>query len=318
MKFAVISDTHFVVPGTYPDGIWWNKTLYSKAEQRYSSIIQSIRAMNPDFVVVCGDFVGDCCAESFFLGEKLMDILPCDWRISVGNHDTSWPGVREEVSRLYSLPDNVNYHSYDLSEGKYILHFMFLDLCWNLWRDGSIRPHVEYEAYKDGDILKFGVDEVQFAWIEKEIEFNKTKSIIIVTHTPLYYKDEVMIGTLPKGLENYNASYPLNKLNQELEDKSSSHLKELITKYKHSIKVVFSGHTHINEVIYHDGIPFCTTGALRECPFEFRMAEVKNGHMYITTHPLDDPSLYEASYDKWRNNDWTNGQDNDRNFRIKL
>lgn len=318
MKFAVISDTHFVVPGTYPDGVWWNKTIYSLAEQRYDSIIRSVSAMNPDFAVVCGDFCGDCSPDSFLLGKKYMDMLPCGWRTAVGNHDTNRPGVREEISKLYRLPVNINYHACDLSDGKHTLHFMFLDLCQHVWRDGVIRPYVDPEAYAHGDILKFGIDDDQFAWIENELELNKENNIIIVTHTPVYYKDEVFIGTLPKDLERYDGYHPLNKLNPELEEKSSDCLKTLIKKFKFSIKAVFSGHTHINEVIYHDGIPFCTTGALRECPFEFRMAEIKNGYLYITTHRLDDPSLYDASYEKWRGNDWINGQESDRFFRIRL
>jgi 3',5'-cyclic AMP phosphodiesterase CpdA len=318
MKFAVIADTHIVVPGTYPDGVWWNKTLYSMAERRYSSIIRSISSMNPDFVAVCGDLTGDTKTESFLLAKKLMDALPCEWRTAVGNHDTNWPGVREEVSKLYGLASNINYYSYDLHGNNYQLHFIFLDLCWNLWRDGTIRPHIEYEAYRDGDILKFGVDDTQLQWIENELNSNKNKSIILVSHTPIYYKNEVIIGTLPKGLKIFNAGYPLNKLNPELEEKSADRLKQLISKYKDSIKIVFSGHTHVNEVIFHEGIPFCTTGSLRECPFEFRMVEVKSNYLHVTTHPLDDPILFEASYEKWRNNDWINGEESDRNFVVNL
>lgn len=315
-KFVVIADTHFVVPGTYPNGVWWNKTLYSMAEERYNSIIRSISSMNPDFVAICGDFTGDTRPESFRLAKDLMDTLPCDWRTAVGNHDTNWPGVRSEISKLYSLAENVNYYSY-INRNYKQLYFIFLDLCCYLWRDGSIKPYLEQVAYEEGDILKFAVDDIQLRWLEKELETNKNKNIIIITHTPIYYKDEVTIGTLPKGSENYNAKYPLNKLNPELDDRSANKLKRIISSYKDCIKLVFSGHTHINEVIYRDGIPFCTTGSLRECPFEFRMVEVINNSLYITTLSLDDPKLYETSYEKWRKNDWISGEEGDRNFIVK-
>ena len=318
MRFAVISDTHFVVPGTMPDGVWWYKVPHSMDEKRYASIVRSLKARDPDFIAACGDFTGDCKRESFLLGKKIMDSTGIDWRTAVGNHDTNWPGVREEISSLYSLPDKVNYYSYDISDGRHILHFIFLDLCQNLWRDGGIRPHVDQEAYNDGDILKFAIDDKQLEWFDKDLIENRYKTNIIITHTPVYYRDSVYIGTLPKAKEPFNDMTSLNLLNPELEAVSEQKLKEVIKRHKNSITAVFSGHTHINEVIYANDIPFCTTASLRECPFEFRMAEIKDNTLDITMHKLDDESFYSASYEKWRGNEWIFGKPADRKSSLCL
>ena len=318
MRFAIITDTHFAIPGTVPDGVWWYKVPHSMDERRYASIKRSLKSLSPDFIAVCGDFTADCRRESFLLGKGIMDSIGCEWRTAVGNHDTNWPGVREEISSLYSLPDKINYYSHDISIEKHVLHFIFLDLCQNLWRDGSIRPHVDQEAYDDGDILKFAIDDKQLEWFDKDLTENRHKINIVITHTPVYYRDSVYVGTLPKAKEPFNDMTSLNLLNPELEAVSEKKLKEVINKHKDIITAVFSGHTHINEVIYAKGIPFCTTAALRECPFEFRMAEVTDRSLDITMHKLDDESIYEASYERWRGNEWIFGKPEDRELSIQL
>ena len=318
MRFIVMSDPHFTIPNSIPDGLWWYKTLASRAKDRNSSLVRTLRQYKPDFIVNCGDFTGDGNSESFLSGRNVMEQIGCEWRTVVGNHDTNWPGVRSEVSALYNLSKDINYYSHLIHTEGTVYCFIFLDLCWHLWQDGKVRPHIDNAIYNAGDILKFAVDDEQLTWFKQTLEANHNAKIIIVTHTPIIYKDKVKIGTLPKTDSIVNSEYPLNTLNPELEEKSSNKLKAIIQKHHTSIKVIFSGHTHIHEVIYKYGIPFCTTAALRECPFEFRVVDVENDKLVVSTHSLDDPTLFAESYEAWRNNDWILGKDGDRNFEIAL
>lgn len=318
MKFAVISDTHFVVPGKYPDSVWWYKTINNEPQRRYEALVNTISCQSPDLVVMCGDFTDDTTKDSFFLGKEIMDSIGCPWRTAVGNHDTNIPGVRDEFSDLYGLREKINYYSYDLKNNETIIHFIFIDSCMNLWRDKSIRPHVDMEAFKEKDILKFAIDQEQLEWIERDIAKNRDKNIVLVTHVPIYYKEKVFVGTLPKGKAPFNDYVSLNTLNPELEKVSSGKIKEIIRRNKDCIIAVFSGHTHINEVIVKDDVIFCTTCSLREYPFEIRMIGIEDRHLNVDTYGLDDPLLTEDSYEAWRNNDWVSGYEADRSFIINL
>jgi 3',5'-cyclic AMP phosphodiesterase CpdA len=316
MRFIVMSDPHFTIPNSIPDGTWWYRTLASRAEDRNSSLIRTIRSFNPVVVVNCGDFTGDGRQASFKLGKEVMDKTGCEWITAVGNHDTNWPGVREEISALYSLPSNVNYYSHLLRSGKDVFCFLVLDLCWHVWRDGSVRPHIDTEAFKAGEILRFAIDDGQLKWLDQQLEKHRDHNVFLVTHTPIVYKKNVLVGTLPKTDTVVNREVALNTLNPELESDSAERLKTILKKHRQTIRMVFSGHTHIHEVIYQFGIPFCTTASLRECPFELRVADVEGGRMRISTQGLDDPTLFADSYEEWRNNEWIMGASEDRDFEI--
>jgi hypothetical protein len=66
------------------------------------------------------------------------------------------------------------------------------------------------------------------------------------------------------------------------------------------------------------GVSFCQTAALREYPFEWRLAEVRDGIMHVSTVGLPDASYRKRSHiPEWRN-DWVAGSPSDREFAIEL
>jgi len=44
MRFVVMSDPHFAVPGGIPDGVWWYRTIASMGEERNRSLVRTLRA----------------------------------------------------------------------------------------------------------------------------------------------------------------------------------------------------------------------------------------------------------------------------------
>ena len=76
----------------------------------------------------------------------------------------------------------------------------------------------------------------------------------------------------------------------------------------------FSGHWHINSITVLDNVFHCLTSSLREWPFEFRLVELDEQKISITTHGLNDPDLKERSYLEEFGNDWVAGDTKDREF----
>jgi len=84
------------------------------------------------------------------------------------------------------------------------------------------------------------------------------------------------------------------------------------------VKVAFAGHWHISDVTQEDGVVFCQTPALREYPFEIRLAEVHGDSLTVTTVGLNDGRFRRLSYVPEWGNDWVAGTTNDREFTVSL
>ncbi len=54
--FVVMTDTHFAAPGTGKDGAWWNKEITSQSASIAESLVSTVKDLNPDFIIHCGDF----------------------------------------------------------------------------------------------------------------------------------------------------------------------------------------------------------------------------------------------------------------------
>ncbi len=60
------------------------------------------------------------------------------------------------------------------------------------------------------------------------------------------------------------------------------------------------------------------TGALREYPYEVRLAEYDGASLQISTHPLDVPELRRISYMEEWGNRWVEGTQEAREFSFPI
>jgi predicted phosphodiesterase len=316
MRFVVMSDTHFYVSDKVKHSIFWNRSLEGKGEEIAQCIVHTIKRIDPDFIIHCGDFIDRGYKKCFEFAKQKMDELLVPWYLVPGNHDVLGTIIRNEISLLYDLPYGQNYYSKNIGP----IHFIFLDTCYWLTTDKSILLHRDEQLYKAGMLKGYVMPPEELSWLKEELEANRHKNVILISHLPLKYKSTYPIATLPDGTEiEYGAgcspklfldSFKMNLLN---EDEVSS----LIKGYD-NIKAVFSGHWHINDVYNHEGIIFCQTCSLREYPFELRVVDIKEKSLEVTTQPLISSEFAEKSFVKERKNYWVKGRPSDRNFTIKL
>jgi 3',5'-cyclic AMP phosphodiesterase CpdA len=102
-RFVVLTDTHVSAPGKGVDGTWWNKVLGSQSQRIAESIIETITALSPDFIIHCGDFTEDSTMDSYHFGLEVMQQMGCPWYVVPGNHDTWATEVRSAFRSRYSL-----------------------------------------------------------------------------------------------------------------------------------------------------------------------------------------------------------------------
>lgn len=107
-RFVVISDTHFQPPGSATaDSAFWNRMLATCGEAIAESLIETVRALEPEFVVHCGDFTASSQIAQWEYGCSVMERFGCPWYAVPGNHDTWQPGVRERFSARFLRDEKI-------------------------------------------------------------------------------------------------------------------------------------------------------------------------------------------------------------------
>jgi len=300
MRFVVISDTHFYAPGNGKDGQWWHRTLHSRSQQVAEALVGAVTALNPEFVIHCGDLTGLCDMDNYDFAKGVMDRFDCSWYVVPGNHDTWYPGVRAAFSQLYDLPDERCYYNRVIND----IHFLFLDTCSWAAADGSVSPYLDKEKCDSGQISGLYVSNEQLIWLAEQLEKNSEYRTILVGHAPVRYKPAYAAVKHWDGTPTKDGKLDLgNAIDGVVNVDEVRH----IIDQQPNIIAMFNGHWHINDINVVNGVVYCQTASLREWPFEFRLVEVSDRTVSISTHGLGDSSLLEDSYLEELGNDWIAG-----------
>ncbi len=313
MRFVILSDTHFFVNGHGKSNIFWNMPLASDMELLTKQLAADLRAARPDFILHCGDVIDRCHPDNEEFAQRFFDLLPCPVYSVAGNHDSMDPSGKESFSRRYGLADGQC--CYAKHFGDYT--FLFLDTSYWLQDDGTVLPYRDPALYAAGKLRGMVVPQEEIAWLTRELEANRARKVILVTHAPLYSKGLYPAATLPSGKPGDPAGTDLDALMGSLGVGlcNRESILALIRSFS-CVKAVFSGHWHIQDVCQSGGIVFCQTGSMREYPLEYRIAQEKNGVLTVRAEKLSDPSYAARSYCAERGNLWPRGPEEENIFTI--
>jgi len=305
-RFVVMSDTHFFAPGTGKDGQWWHRTLHSRPEQIAEAMIQSVVPLKPDFVIHCGDLTGLCEMDNYHYAKGVMDQLGCPWYVVPGNHDTWYPGVRAAFSSLCNLKNERCYYNRIIND----IHFLFLDTCYWAAADGSVSAYLDKELYDRGQISGLYVPKEQLVWLQEQLDAHPDEKAILVGHAPIRYKASYPATKFWDGTPTEGGRLDLSTVIDgivNLQDVQN------VIETNPNIIAMFTGHWHINDITIRNGVVYCQAASLREWPFEFRLVEISERTVSISTHGLNDSNLKKDSYLRELGNDWLVGEPGDRN-----
>ena len=306
MRFAIISDTHFVYPSDGTDGTLWNRQIFSRTEELANTIVDALNVSNVDFVVHCGDLTHHGDLSSLEFAADTFRRLNAPFYAALGNHDVAVSGARDFIAnKLGRLSSEFFYHEYING-----VRFIFLDSNYAHLKDESESEVMEWR--KSGSYRGVGFSARELLYIEEELNRDKASTTFVVVRHPIASKPEYP-RISPRSLGS--AERRLAPVDRALFPHLGDAVVELLDKHS-NVKAVFSGHWHINDIVLRAKTHYIQTASLVEYPLEYRIVEVSDEFMDISTHSLPGDHLRQQSLVPEWHNTWLTGELFDRNRRI--
>ena len=247
-RFGIISDLHIALPETIPD----NSSRFHLVEVSIPALETALShfiSLDLDFLLLPGDLTQDGeIINHQWLSTRLAK-LPFPVYVIPGNHDV--PSI-EKTKIAIALEDFPNYyqqHGYENNQ--------------QLYYTKEILPGVQLIALNsnnfDSKRKQLGyVDEAQLFWLEETLKTLNNKLVLLTIHHNVieHFPDQT--------------NHPLGKRYML---KNAPILLEILHKYR--VKLIFTGHLHVQDIAKWRNIHEICTGSLVSYPHPYRVVEIE-------------------------------------------
>lgn len=279
VRFAVISDPHVALPHTildFPNRFHLVEISVPSLEQ----ILDRLARQDLDFVLMPGDLTQHGERDNhLWLAERLKQ-LPFPVYVVPGNHDlVQQPSTCDRIG-LAEFPYLYQDLGYRDPRQPYYRH----DLAPGLVLIGL--NSIGFDS--NGDQLWAGwLTESQLAWLEETLQTCTDSTVMVMVH-------HNVLEHLPKQAQN-----PLGK-RYMVENRHA--LLEILQRY--GVRLLLTGHLHVQDVAEWQGLCEITTGSLVSYPHPYRLMDLTTDdrgriHLQITSHQVEAvegwPTLLETS-----------------------
>jgi Calcineurin-like phosphoesterase len=244
LRFAVVSDLHIGLPHTifdHPNRFHLIEVSISALEV----VFEHLNQLNLDFLLIPGDLTQHGEPENHaWLSDRLRQ-LPFPVYVIPGNHDVPVPETDGQSIGWSAFPSYYHKFGYDQID--------------KLYYATTIAPRVKLIGLNsnqfDADGKQIGaVDGEQLAWLENCLAQSQDEFVLaMVHHNILEHFPNQTCHPIGQRYMLDNASALLNILRQ------------------HHVQLVFTGHLHVQDIAYRDGIFDITTGSLVSYPHPYRV-----------------------------------------------
>lgn len=261
ISFAFVSDVHLC------DGVPDNSLKLTKESQVIlQDIVKQINAMHLDFVVFGGDMVespGKNDKNWQFFADVVQG-LNCPWYFVLGESDVTGPPAVDRM-RTYGVDfkgkgiETTNtYWSHDPIEGE-PLHLIGLDTA----RANS----------NTGDVKRD-----QLAWLRSDLEKNRGKYTVVLSHHPL-------LAPSP-----YDGGPPF----EEYSCMSGASVREVLGSFN-DVKLSVNGHVPVNKV-QREGTPWYVSASCAVIyPCQFKVIRLHPQAIEVSTHQISYPAFVKMA-----------------------
>lgn len=304
--FALITDTHFK-PGTAArDGVMWNRQLVSQSERLAELLVSSLNEDALDFVIHAGDLTHEGDKASFDFVRSSFSRLKAPLWFTLGNRDGGEPGIRSWLAAEWGLQSQTMYYARHHNGVRYI----FLDSNYAHLPTGQESEIQRWD--QTSSYTGVGFSAAQLDWLTKELESDRETLTFVITHHPIASKAEYPIIS-PRDL-----GAPHRRLGPVWQKLFPTYHKEVleILESAPNVKIVFTGHWHINDITRVNNLYHVKTSSLIEYPFEYRIVSVSDHFLDISVERLPSDSLSSESLVPDWQNEWIRGESFDRERRI--
>lgn len=256
-RFAVISDPHIALPQTIDNTV----SRFHMVEVSIAALEKALTQLEPlnlDFLLIPGDLTQDGEIENHQWLHQRLQKLPFPCYVIPGNHDVPLPTSNHEVVGLAEFPRYYTGCGYQDSQEAYYTQ--------------ELLPGVQLIALNSNafsqDHQQIGyLEEKQYWWLEEQLKIYSEQLVFVMIH-------HNVIEHLPgQSHHELGRRYMLDNAPQLL---------TLLKKYQ--VKLIFTGHLHVQDIAYHDGIYEITTGSLVSYPHPYRIitADYEQNQWYLT------------------------------------
>jgi len=253
-RFGIISDLHIALPETIAD----NPSRFHLVEVSIPALekaLEHLITQNLDFLLLPGDLTQD--------GEKVnhqwlsdcLAKLPFPVYVIPGNHDFPSLQATDIAIAPQDFPNYYHQYGYQNSQENYYSQ--------------EILPGVQLIALNsitfDAEAKQLGcLDQQQLIWLENVLRDSADKLVLVTIHHNVieHFYDQT--------------NHPLGQ--RYMLDNANSLLK-LLAKYQ--VKLIFTGHLHVQDIAKWQNIHEICTGSLVSYPHPYRVIEITQASQQI-------------------------------------
>ena len=248
IRFAIASDLHIALPETIPD-IPNRFHLTQFSISAFNTVLSHLESLDVDFLLLPGDLTQDGEPKNHQWLQEKLESLPYPVYVIPGNHD---------VPSIEATENQIAYDKFS----KYYQNCGYKEYTETLDYTCEIAPNVHLIALNSNHFDQNGQQQgclvpSQFQWLKNTLSSLKDKIVLVMIHHNI-------IEHLPR-----QSKHPLGK--RYMLDNAPKLLKIL---QKHGVKVIFTGHLHIQDVSKFKDIHEVTTGSLITYPSPYRILEL--------------------------------------------
>lgn len=288
VKIAVISDLHYLSPSLARRGkamFDFENSTDRKVQDLHAvlnKVLKDIEKEKPDLLIVSGDITNNGEKEShIYFRNMLQPLIKSGTQILVipGNHDVNVPSPMKYIRSKPEVVDNISAEEFakiyttmgygdalrrDDNSLSYLASIN--ETTWMLCLDTNL-----YEEYKTSTISAGRISPETLKWALEILKEAKEKDITVLA---------MMHHGLVEHMPYQNAFFP----EYLIKDWASM----AATLANAGLRVVFTGHFHSNDItefISKEGnsINDVETGSLSQFPFPYRIMNLKNDSLQIST-----------------------------------
>ncbi|MEA5580376.1 metallophosphoesterase [Nodularia harveyana UHCC-0300] len=276
-RFAVVSDLHITLPHT----IWDHPSRFHLVEvsiPAFESVIEHLTQLNLDFLLLPGDLTQHSEPENHLWLQSRLAKLPFPTYVIPGNHDVPVLEANEQSIGFADFPKYYRKFGYENPQKLYYTHQLL---------PGVRLISLNSNFFNAEGELVGRLDPAQLRWLEEVLAAADEELVLVMVH-------HNVVEHLPE-----QSRHPIGK-RYILEN--SAELLDILRRY--GVKLVFTGHLHIQDIASSQGVYDITTGSLVSYPHPYRVLEFQQDNygrqwLQILSHRVatvpDFPNLQDSS-----------------------
>ncbi|MEH2364237.1 metallophosphoesterase family protein [Nostoc sp.] len=276
-RFAVVSDLHLALPHT----IWDHPSRFHLVEvsiSAFKSVLEHLTQLDLDFLLLPGDLTQHGEPENHAWLQQCLAQLPFPVYVVPGNHDVPVLLASQQSIGFADFPYYYTKFGYDDPQQIYYIRQLL---------PGVKLIGLNSNFFNDQGEQVGCLDTKQLRWLEEVLAASGDELVLVMVH-------HNVVEHLPNQSNHPMANrYMLS---------NSAELLQLLRRY--GVKLVFTGHLHIQDVAYSQGVYDITTGSLVSYPHPYRVLEFHRDNqgkecLQISSHRVESvpefPDLQQSS-----------------------